>query len=273
MIKVLVVDDEVFVRKGIVNETDWASLGCEIAGEAANGVEALKAAEQLKPDLIISDIRMPKMDGIEMLKELRARGNRTHVIFLTAYSEFEYAKQALKLFAFDYLLKPFEDGELEDAVTRACREILEAAGSVSAAAYAAGSAPDGNIPQKQPLLFKEEDVLPPRLKETGKNRYVREAFAYIAGHYQESDLTIGDIAASMGLSEGHFSHLFKKETGYTVTGYLTRYRMRAAMEFLSDCRNKVYEAAEKAGYKDITYFSSTFKRIVGMTPSEYQNRR
>ena len=118
MLKVLVIDDEVFVRKGIVMETDWASLDCMVAGEAANGLEGLEACRKYNPDLIISDIRMPKMDGIEMLRVLREEGNHVSVIFLTAYSEFEYARNALKLLAFDYLLKPFEDGELEDAVSR-----------------------------------------------------------------------------------------------------------------------------------------------------------
>ena len=76
MLKVLVIDDEVFVRKGIVMETDWASLDCMVAGEAANGLEGLEACRKYNPDLIISDIRMPKMDGIEMLKNSSGRGKR-----------------------------------------------------------------------------------------------------------------------------------------------------------------------------------------------------
>lgn len=125
MLKVLVVDDEMFVRKGLVMETDWKALGFVVAAEAENGLEALDAVHKYQPDLIICDIRMPKMTGLEMLKVLRSEGNQVHVIFLTAYSEFEYAKEALKLYAFDYLLKPFEDGELEAAVTRAKRPLRQ----------------------------------------------------------------------------------------------------------------------------------------------------
>ena len=66
--------------------------------------------------------------------------------------------------------------------------------------------------------------------------------------------------------------MFKKETDYTVMAYITRYRMRAAIKMLSDCKNRVYEVAEAVGYKDIAYFSSTFKKIVGISPSEYQDR-
>ena len=119
MYKLLVADDEMFVRKGIVCETDWKSLGFGEILEASNGREALEMIRSEKPDLIISDIRMPKMSGIEMLKAMREEKNDTPVIFLTAYSEFEYAREALKLYAFDYILKPFEDGELEAAVLRA----------------------------------------------------------------------------------------------------------------------------------------------------------
>ena len=103
--------------------------------------------------------------------------------------------------------------------------------------------------------------------------YIREALNYIAEHYGDSDISIATVSAAVGISESHLSHLFKKETDYTVAAYITRYRMRAAMKLLEDCRNRVSEVAEQVGYRDITYFSSTFKKIVGMTPSEYQNRR
>ena len=116
MLKVLVIDDEELVRKGIVIGTDWKSLGCVVVCDSANGEEGLIAVEKYQPDLIISDIKMPKMDGITMLSKLRENGYDTPVIFLTAYSDFSYAQQAVRFSATDYLLKPFEDGQLEEAV-------------------------------------------------------------------------------------------------------------------------------------------------------------
>lgn len=244
MWKVLVVDDEVYVRKGIVLETDWAALNCVVVAEAENGVQGLEAAHKYNPDLIISDIRMPQMDGIEMLTKLREEGSSVRVIFLTAYSEFSYAQNAIKLLASDYLLKPFEDGELEETVMRI---------------------------QKQ---MKQEQAEPmPLIRKSGdKSKYIMEAIAYIEKHYGDENITVGVIAESIGISEGHLSHLFKKETEYTVMAYITRYRMQAAMKLLANCRYKVYEVAEMVGYRDITYFSSTFKKIVGVSPSEYQDR-
>ena len=116
MLKVLVVEDEELIRRGIVLAVDWASLGCVVVGEAANGEEALEAVERLSPSLIITDLKMPRMDGIEMLRRLRERGNMAYVIILTAYDSFEYAQSALRLGAVDFLVKPFHDGDLEQAV-------------------------------------------------------------------------------------------------------------------------------------------------------------
>ena len=118
MLKVLIVDDEAVVRRGIVLGVDWASMGCVVVGEASNGEEGIAAAEQYSPNLIITDVRMPKMDGIAMMQELRRRGSRAHVIMLTAYSDFDYARSALQFGADDYLLKPFQDKELVAAAIK-----------------------------------------------------------------------------------------------------------------------------------------------------------
>ena len=99
-----------------------------------------------------------------------------------------------------------------------------------------------------------------------------EALNYIKEHYGEYDISVRKIAESLGLSEGHLSHIFKKETDYTINAYITRYRIRSAMKLLQNCRYKVYEVAEMVGYKDITYFSTIFKKVAGVTPSEYQDR-
>lgn len=242
--KVLVVEDEEMIRKGIVLAVDWAAMDCVVVGEAANGVEALEAVERLNPSLIITDLKMPRMDGIEMLRCLRDRGNHVYVIILTAYDSFTYAQSALRLGAVDFLLKPFHDGDLEQAVTALRRRM-------------------GGAKREEPAL--------PGLKKGDKSKYVLEAMDYIGKHYQDPNISISDIALDLGISEGHLSRTFKKETDYTLLNYLTRYRIHKAMELLRDCRVKVYEVAAQVGYRDITYFSATFKRVTGLTPSEYQD--
>ena len=244
MLKVLVVEDEEMIRKGIVLAVDWAALDCVVVGEAANGAEALKAVDRLNPSLIITDLKMPQMDGLEMLRRLREQGNNVYVIILTAYDSFTYAQSALRLGAVDFLLKPFHDGDLEQAVTALRKRI-------------------GGEERADSAL--------PGLKRGDKSKYVLEAMDYIGAHYQDPNISISAIAQDLGISEGHLSHTFKKETDYTLLNYLTRYRVHKAMELLRDCRVKVYEVAAQVGYRDITYFSATFKKVTGVTPSEYQD--
>ena len=250
MLKVLVVEDEEMIRKGIVLAVDWAALDCVVVGEASNGAQALEAVERYDPSLIITDLKMPVLDGLEMLRQLRERGNNAFVIILTAYDSFSYAQTALRLGAVDFLLKPFHDGELEQAVTR-LKQRMDRAGQ-------------GGEKGPAPLPL-------PELKKGDKSKYVLEAMAYIGEHYHEPNIGVAAIAQHLGISEGHLSHTFKKETDYTLLNYLTRYRIHRAMELLRDCRLKVYEVAEQVGYRDIAYFSATFKKLVGMSPSEYQD--
>ncbi len=242
MLKVLIVEDEEMIRKGIVLTVDWAALDCVVVGEATNGVQGLEAARRLEPSLIITDLKMPQMDGIEMLTALRAEGCTAYVIILTAYDNFAYAQSALRLGAVDYLLKPFHDGDLENAVTR-----IQQRRQPAAEATPIGAARKGD-----------------------KSKYVLEAMDYISKHYNEPDISVGTVAQSLNISEGYLSHTFKKETDYTLLNYLTRYRIHKAMELLKDCRVKVYEVAEQVGYRDIAYFSATFKKYAGISPSEYQ---
>ena len=244
MLKVLVVEDEEMIRKGIVLTVDWAAIDCVVVGEAANGEEALAVVERCEPTLIITDLKMPKMDGIEMLRQLRERGCRAPAIILTAYDSFEYARSAMRLGAVDFLLKPFHDGDLEQAVLTLQKRL-----------------------ETQAVRTREVE-LP---KKGGQSRYVLSAMDCIAENYGNPNLTVGMIAQQLGLSEGHLSHLFKKETDSTLLSYLTRYRIHKSMELLRDCRRKVYEVAEQVGYRDIAYFSATFKKLTGISPSEYQD--
>lgn len=241
MLKVVVIEDEELVRRGIVMAVDWASVDCEVVGEASNGEAGLELIARERPDIVVTDIRMPRMDGLEMLRQLREEGCGASVILLTAYSDFTYAQSALKLGAVDYLLKPFHDGELEAAVQR-----ISGRG------------------REQPRPGDFADI-------SSKNRNVTQAIEYMNANYNDPELNVGAVARSVGLSEGHLSHIFKKETDYTLNGYITACRMHMAMHLLRERRLRVSEVAERVGYRDIAYFSSTFKKFTGSSPTEYQN--
>lgn len=247
MLRVLVVEDEEMIRKGIVLTVDWAALDCVVVGEAANGEEALDAVEKYSPSLIITDLKMPIMDGIEMLTRLRERGCDAYVIILTAYDSFTYAQSALRLGAVDFLLKPFRDGELEQAIM--------------------------TLQKRLEKKSNQEELLPTaQAKKGSKSRYVVAAIDFIAENYNDPDLSVSQIAENLGVSEGHLSHIFKRETDYTILNHITRYRINRAMKLLKENGVKVYEVAEMVGYRDITHFSATFKKLVGISPSEYQDK-
>lgn len=242
MLRVLIVDDEPVVRHGIIHGVDWGKLDCEVVAEAANGEEGLERVHAFHPDLIITDIRTPRMDGIEMLNRLREEGCQAYAIILTAYSDFNYARSAIKLRVVDYLLKPFRDQDLANAIQRLHKEL-------------------GSGQTQQPSLLP---------KTQGAHRYVQEAIQYIAANYTR-DLSVTTLAEALAISESRLSHLFHQETAYTLTAYLTRYRIQAAMDRLqSDPHAKVYEVAAQVGYRDVAYFGSVFKKLTGKTPSEYQ---
>ncbi|HJC47224.1 MAG TPA: response regulator [Candidatus Lachnoclostridium pullistercoris] len=244
MYKVMIVEDDPTVRRGLCGTIRWEELRCQLAGEAGNGEEGLELALKISPDIVITDVKMPKMDGVEMIRQLRRHGCQAKMIILTAYGDFGYAQSAIRLGVSDYLLKPLKDGAIEEAVLAITRK---------------------GQPAADPVLF---DFDP---EKHFKGKYVEEALDFIRSRYRE-DINIGMVASYLDLSEGYLSRILKRETGYSFTEYLTNYRISRAMEYLKDCRLKVYEAAELAGYQDTAYFSSQFKKVVGMSPSEYQNR-
>ena len=166
MYDVVVIDDEMHVRQGIIHNTDWESVECRVIGEAADGKSGFDLILTRNPDLVICDIRMPLMDGLEMTLQLRKRGIGVKIIFLTAYSDFSYIQKALRLGAVDYILKPFADGQLESAI----RRITSPQGAENTGAE-----------QEEP---EERDgrLLPLVTQNPSMNRYVRSAIRYIEEH-------------------------------------------------------------------------------------------
>lgn len=126
MIKVMIVDDELLVRVGIKSTVQWEKLGLEVVAEAEDGKEAFEKFNICQPDIVITDIRMPVMDGLELIKNIKQINSRVKIIILTCYGEFSYAKDALRLGVFEYIVKPtMMADDLTDILTRACELILQ----------------------------------------------------------------------------------------------------------------------------------------------------
>lgn len=252
MIKVIIIEDEAMVRRGIIQTIDWSSIECIIIGEASNGEQGLSLIRELKPDLVITDIRMPHLDGVTMIKKLRNEGCLSKFILLTAHSDFTYAQNALRFGVSDYLLKPLKDNELETTI----KKIFNITEETSLGELAKDS-------DFSRLQFHPNELI--------TNKYVSHAMQYIKSHFNE-DITICCVAEYLEISEGYLSRVFKKETGYTFTNYLTYYRIHLACQLLRNCRTKVYTVANKIGYTDTAYFSTLFKKLMGISPSDYQNQ-
>ncbi|MDD3430233.1 MAG: response regulator [Oscillospiraceae bacterium] len=249
MLKVVIVEDEPLTRQGLVLAVDWAAMDCVVVGEAADGEQGFTVIQQTTPDFVLTDVKMPKLDGVQMIAKLKQAGCEAEFIILTAFSDFEYAHSALKLGVADYLLKPYEDdSELETAVEKIRQRLIEK-----------------NNQSAQPSMFRFD------LEKGTKSKYIEEAITYIRAHYAQ-DISVGGCAEAISLSEGYLSRLFKKETGYTFNSYVASYRIHVAMRLLKDHHMKVYEVAPLVGYLDTNYFSTIFKKSVGISPSEYQDR-
>lgn len=247
-LRVVVVEDEYYVRKGIIQSFDWEKLDCEIVGEAANGKAGMEVVEECRPDLVIVDIEMPVMDGIEMVRRLKGKQCTAEFIFLTAHQKFTYVHSALKLEAMDYLLKPFRYEDLEECIekVRVKRHKLDETG-------------------EQELLLTQREL-------QVKNGYIKDAVAYVRNHYAE-DISNVTAAEQLDINSAYFCRLFKKETGYTFGQYLTNYRIHVAAGLLANFDIRVNEVAEQVGIADSNYFSQVFKKIMGMTPKEYQDAK
>lgn len=123
MFKVLIVDDEPYIRKGLVNIINWKNYGCEICGEASDGVEGLEKIASLTPDIVFVDINMPEINGLDMIRQSKELMPKSKFIILTGYRDFSYIQEAIKVGAYDYILKPSKIEEISDILKRAVLEL------------------------------------------------------------------------------------------------------------------------------------------------------
>ncbi len=240
-------DDERLIVRGLSSVVPWAELGCEVAGTAYDGKGGLELIRTLKPDIVLTDIRMPNMDGLTMLAAIRSEHPEIQTAVLTAYRDFDYARQALTLGVCRYLLKPSNLEELKEAV-RLMVSRLDAA------------------PQQ-----KEEPA--EKTAQAAGNHLVRAALAYMKEHCQEQHLSLGEVAEHVYVSQWHLSKLLNKETGQSFFDLLGSMRIALAKKLLSDPSLRIHEIAERTGFSDVAHFSRSFKKTAGCTPGEYRNRQ
>ena len=236
---IMIVEDEYLVRQGISSLVNFKKFNMQVIGEAENGLEAWEKIQAECPDIILTDINMPQMNGIKLAQLAREQYPQLHIIFLTGYDDFDYALSAVKLGADDYLLKPFS------------REDVEA------------------------MLIKVKEKLDREKKQQQVHELVEKAeFSdleqAIHDRLADTELSLKSLAFQLGFNSSYLSVLIKKELGLPFQYYLIQERMKRAKLLLLTTDLKVYERAEQVGFEDMNYFSQRFKQIVGVTPRQFK---
>ena len=251
MIKVLIADDEGYERE-LLGEMIVQRFGREAEiREAENGRLAVDAATLWEADVVLMDIEMPGLGGIDAAKQILAQRPACKVIFVTAYSLFEYAHEAVKLGACDYILKPVEGDDVERAIRRA-----ESQAEAQHQLEAMASASEDLL--KDADSYDRTDLLMGKVKK------------YLQHNYMAYDISLDSVSAILNLSPAYFSTLFKRTFQVNFLDYLTELRMEAAKELLGDPLRSTADVAGMVGYESANYFTRAFKKRVGMTPSDYR---
>lgn len=256
----LIVDDEIVAVKGMLDGIDKEACGIKKIWTAYNAETALNILRTQNIDIMLCDIEMPGASGIELLKKLRDEQKETVCIFLTCHAKFEYAQEAIALGCKGYILKPAPYDEITDKIKSVNEEILNSRKRKSLEKY--------HITEEE--LGKAAEIY----KETHSvKEIVTKVEEYIASHISDSELMVADIADNLFLNKDYVNRVFKKEKGVSISQFLIQERMKLAGLLLEDARIDVNLVAEKVGYSNYPYFSSSFKRYYGCSPSQYQRDR
>ncbi|WP_035321935.1 response regulator transcription factor [Peribacillus kribbensis] len=249
--RILIVDDEPRTRQGLKKTLDsWAENQHEIL-TASNGNEALEIMQAQKVHILLTDILMPEITGLELLKKIKEMKLSPVIITISAYSEFTYAQEALRLGVINYLLKPISKKGLIEAVEEAVQ-----------------------VGEKRERAGIMEKVADDKLIYANSQNYsarepIREAMEYMNRNLK-NELSQKEVADHVHLNPSYFSVLFKEHAKVTFSEYLTRRRIQRAKELLVATNFPVADIAEEAGYKTAKYFIKIFRELEGVTPSAYR---
>ena len=240
MYKVMIIDDEAAVRKLLKVTIDWEQLGMEVVGEAASGIEAINIIDDLRPDICFVDIRMPFMDGIAFSKLAIKRYPLTKIVILTAYDEFEYARECIGIGVTEYRLKPIVKKDIIETLqfikTKLDRE------------------------DRSEIEMKSPELVNPSIMEQIKE--------YIRSNYAVADLNLSKVAQEFSFNSSYLSRKFKQETEESFIDFLFKIRMEHA-KVLAKQGKPMYQSTAEVGVPDPNYFSKCFKKYTGSTYTDY----
>ena len=262
MIRLLIADDEKLEREALA-EMVARRFEHEVVLELAeNGRKAADTAVLWGADLILMDIEMPGMSGLDAARAVLAQRPGCRVIFVTAYSLFQYAHEAVHLGACDYLLKPVDPDELEASIRRAVRQV-EAERKLEELATAK-ALPEPQDAGAAPAEDAADEDSPAAMVMAQVRRYLEDNYMF--------DLSLDSVGEILHISPAYLSAQFKKYQKMNFLDCLTELRINAAKELLADPLRSTAEVASMVGYDDSSYFARAFKKRTGMTPTQYRRQ-
>jgi two-component system response regulator YesN len=252
--QVMLVDDEIGALEEIAFYIEQANLGFHVTAKAQGGEDALFYLEMVKPDLVITDIRMPVIDGLQLLTQMRAAGWRGRAAIISGYNDFAYAQQAIRLEVCEYLLKPVFPSDIYGVLERTRAYFMtEQAEKIQLRQEIQAELQTADLPAM-------DDLIPP---------YIAEAKKYIQAHYAEA-ITLTQVAKIVAVNPAHLSASFTRHCGINFLEYLTKYRLAKAKKLLERTNVPIQEVAFQIGYPNLTYFSRIFRRTTAQTPGAYR---
>lgn len=247
MYEVVLVDDDVIVIEFLKKLIPWQDYGYQVAASFQDSNEALVFMKSNPYDVLITDIGMPKLNGIELIEQLKKSNINSYNVILSCHDEFTFAQQAIKLEAYDYILK--ESMEESNII-----ELLERL----------------KIKLDQELYVNDQQAKVTKfLERSTRNDDVLKAQKYVQTHLGEK-ISLTEVAAHLHLNSSYFSRMYKKETGEGFVEYVTRVKMEKAIELLDLSSNTVEQIAYELGFESKSYFLKTFKRFYGVSPKSYK---
>jgi two-component system, response regulator YesN len=232
--KILIADDEEMIRYSIISMINEIDIRIEKIKEASDGEEMINISKKFFPDLIFVDIKMPKINGLNAIKECQTFLKNTKFIIISSYEDFGFAKEAIKLGVNEYLLKPVKPEELKESIEKTIEE------------------------------FKGNSI-------HENYELIEQVKSFVEKNYMKN-LGIAQIAYKLNITPNYLSCIFHKKTGIKFIKYLTDIRMRKSLEYLKIPGIKIYQVSQKVGFQNSKYFTKIFLKYYNCIPSEYQKK-
>lgn len=244
MYKCLIVDDEQNIRERLTHNFPWEEFDFEVIGTAKDGLSALDMIEEEVPNLVLTDVRMPNMDGLKLAENLYRYFPNVLVVIVSSYDDFELAQQAINYNVKGYLLKPLMKKEFREMMSK-ITQLLQSSNLT---------------PNKE----THEKVVSP-------SDYISFAKKYVQEHYAEN-ITIKDISEKLYIHEAYFSKLFNEETGVGFSLYINKVRVVKAKALIRYTTYQLKDISSMVGFSSHSYFNKVFKDQVGVSPLTFRKQ-